>query len=312
MSNTTKEEVKKDVYQIVNEKIIQHLENGVVPWRQPWKESGLPQNLISKNVYRGINLLLLAALGYDRNYFLTSKQLTELGGSVIKGEKAHIVVYWNWVESKEETMSDGKPKKVPFLRYYLVYNVEQCEGIPEKELPTVVAREFTPLEHCEDILEQMPTSPKITHREQSAFYDPLRDVINMPKRETFDDEESYYATLFHELVHSTGHRSRLNRNGLLNMLTPFGGAAYSFEELIAEIGASYLCAFAQIDTHFEQSAAYISGWLEKFKSDNRFIIQASSYSQKATDYILNIKPTPPSADKDAAEQQGTPNDDLPF
>jgi antirestriction protein ArdC len=303
-----KEEAKKDVYQIVTERIIAQLEKGVIPWKQPWTESGLPKNLITKNTYRGINLLLLLSLGYERMFFLTSKQITELGATVKKDEKAHLVVYWNWVESKDEVTTDGKPKKAPFLRYYLVYNVDQCEGIDEDKIPEPTESKFTPIEYCENMVLNMPNLPTIKHKEQKAYYEPLRDFINMPKPETFENEDRYYATLFHELVHSTGHRSRLNRKGLLEM-TPFGSEAYSFEELIAEIGSSYLCYHAGIESPFEQQAAYIEGWLKKLQSDNRFIIQASSSAQKATDYILDLKPP---VDKEASEQQGTPADDCPL
>ena len=306
--STQKEEAKKDVYQIVTDRIITHLENGVIPWKQPWSEWGVPKNLITKNTYRGINLLLLLSLGYERNFFLTSKQIAELGASVKEGQKPHIVVYWNWVEPKEECTQEVKGKKIPFLRYYLVYNVDQCEGIEEDKIPAPKEREFTPIAVCEDMVQNMPNLPTIRHKEQKAYYHPVDDFINLPKQKSFDNEDRYYATLFHELVHSTGHRSRLNRKGLLDM-TPFGSEPYSFEELVAEIGASYLCFHAGIESPLEQQAAYIQGWLGVLKGDKRFILQASSFAQKATDYILNIQSK---TSDDTPNDSASSGDDLPF
>jgi len=283
--------VHHDVYTIVTNRIIAQLEEGTVPWRKSWSESGLPQNLISKRLYRGINLLLLASLGYSENFFLSYKQLKEVGGMVKEGEKAHIVVYWNWIlEHMElgERPSDhsGSAKKIPFLRYYKVFNIAQCEGIPERLIPTVT-REAYPIPACERIVEEMPKRPKVQHRDRSPYYNPLHDYVNMPKKESFESDEGYYATLFHELIHSTGHHSRLNRSTLIQM-AEFGSEPYSHEELVAEIGACYLeFKTGIIDKEFEQSAAYINGWLAKLRNDRKFIVSASSHAQKAADFILN-------------------------
>ena len=288
--------VKRDVYQIVTERIIERLEQGVVPWRQPWHDAGLPRNLITKRPYRGINVMLLASLGYSRNFFLTSKQLNELGGSIKAGEKPVLVVYWNWQESKTDSNADasgeegGVQKKVPFLRYYTVFNVAQCEGIPEGLIPQADERSAEPIPACEAIVSGMPRRPKILHKELRAFYDPVADAVNLPRRPYFRSDESYYATLFHELVQATGHPSRLNRKGL-NEMAEFGSEPYSFEELVAEIGACYLESHAGIaKAEFEQNVSYIKGWLKKFKDDKRFVVQASALAQKATDFILDAGP----------------------
>ena len=291
MEQTT---AKRDVYQIVTDRIIEKLEQGIVPWKQPWHDAGLPQNLITKRAYRGINVMLLAALGYERNFFLTSKQLNELGGSIKPHEKPQLVVYWNWQESKQDTNKEasneegGAEKKVPFLRYYTVFNVSQCDGIPESMMPQAVERTAEPIPACEAIVSHMPKRPEILHKELRAFYNPVADVVNVPRRPYFRSDESFYATLFHELVHSTGHPSRLNRKGL-NEMSEFGSDAYSFEELVAEIGACFLESHAGIaQTQFEQNTSYIKGWLKKLKDDKRFVVQASALAQKATDFVLNI------------------------
>jgi antirestriction protein ArdC len=197
-----------DVYTIATNKIIEHLEKGTVPWRKPWTDAGLPKNLISKKAYRGINVWLLAMCGYPRNYFLTFKQVKELGGSVKKDEKGHIVLFWKWVkkntatdtQQESEEANDKKDMK-PLLRYYLVFNIDQCIGIPETSIP-IISRTNEPLIACEKVLDEMPLVPVIEHKEQQAYYSPIRDIINMPRMDTFVSSEKYYATLFHEAVHN--------------------------------------------------------------------------------------------------------------
>ena len=293
MSNSTENAksggIKKDVFTIVTEKIIEQLEHGTVPWHKPWTNAGMPTNLISKKAYRGINLMLLSMLGYEQNFFLTFKQQQEIKGSVKKDEKPHMVAYWNFPDRKEDgeqPEQEERESKKAILRYYLVYNVSQCTGIDDK-IPPVTVREAQPLVACDAIVSGMPNPPTIKHKEARAYYSPLADLVNMPKQSTFESDESYYATLFHELVHSTGHHSRLDRFGLIQMSEISDGKhAYSFEELIAEIGSSYLQCYAGISSQFEQSAAYVAGWLQVLKNDHRFVISASSAAQKAVDYIL--------------------------
>ncbi len=278
----------KDVYTIVTERIIEQLNKGTAPWRQPWSFAGKPQNLISGRPYNGINLMLLACLGYEHNLFLTSKQLKEIGGSIKHDERPHIVVFWNFPD-KEEPEKEEK-KKTPYLRYYTVFNIEQCDGIPEKYLPNPNEVRAYSIETGELILKCMPQCPEIKFKEQRAYYDPLRDFINMPKKTSFESRQSYYATLFHELVHSTGHRSRLNRKDVIEM-HEFGSEPYSHEELVAEIGGCFLQSWSGIHAPFEQSVAYIQGWLQKLQNDKKFIFTAAKHAQKAVDFILNIEPT---------------------
>lgn len=284
---------RKDVYAIVTEQIIKQLEKGTVPWKQPWTDAGVPRNLISKRRYRGINVMLLSMLGYEQNLFLTYNQLQDLGGHVKKGEHGHIVVFWNYLEvslrQQDEPEDETSKRKVPYLRYYLVFNVAQCEGIPTWKLPAVTRAPISPIPLCEAIVEKMPQRPSIKYGvEQRAFYDPLHDYVNMPSRESFNSSESLYGTLMHELVHSTGHSSRVGRKDLLQMYEFNKLEAYSHEELVAEIGSCYLLSFAGITGQLEQSADYIKGWLSKLHDDAKFIFSAATQAQKATDFILNL------------------------
>ena len=276
-----------DIYTIVTNRIIEHLEKGVIPWRQTWTNAGLPKNLITGKNYRGINVWLLNSLGCSQNYFLSFKQVNDLGGSVKKGEKAQEVVFWKWMERKNK--ETGEKEKVPLLRYYKVFNIDQCSDIPIEKLPPVVERNNNPLETCEEIISEMPKRPDIRYKEHRAYYNRMHDFVNMPKIETFENSEEYYSTLFHELVHSTGHNERLNRKELLES-KGMRSKDYAAEELTAEMGATYLksCAGIPIE-QLENNAAYIQGWLERLKNDKRFIVHASVQAQKATDYILNIK-----------------------
>lgn len=279
-TNTT-----KDIYQIVTNQIIEKLENKIVPWQQPWTDAGLPKNLITNKPYKGVNVWLLNSLNYPQNYFLTFNQIKELGGSVKKGEKSQLVVFWKWIEKEDEQTKEIK--KVPFLKYYSVFNIDQCTGIPKEKLPIKEVRENNPIEACEKVVNEMPQKPKIKHDEQRAYYHIGEDFINMPKLETFVSSGRYYGTLFHELVHSTGHNERLSRRELLEQKGP-RTRDYAIEELTAEMGASYLKSYTGIPhQNFEDNIAYMQYWLEKLQRDKTFIVHASGQAQRAVDYILN-------------------------
>lgn len=272
-----------DIYQTVTDKIIAMLENGVIPWRKPWTGSaGMPKNLLSKKPYRGVNLWMLHASGYTSEYWLTYKQAQELGGSVRKGEKSTLVVYWKMLEVER----DGEKKKIPMLKYYNVFNVEQCEGVEHPTQDDVVIADFNPLEQCETIVANYPNPPTIEHVQQRAFYSRGDDKVNMPKPETFSRGQEYYSTLFHELVHSTGHESRLGR--LQNSVSGFGSTSYAKEELVAEMGAAYLCGLAGIENvTLENSAAYIASWLQRLRDDRKLVISAAAQANKAVDFIIS-------------------------
>jgi len=280
------------VYQIVTEHILAQLEAGVAPWRQPWKGSSLPCNMITLRPYRGINALLLGMAPFTSPYYLTFKQVQELGGTVKKGSKSQIVVFWkffNETEGEEEEQNSNQPKgrRPALLRYYRVFNFEQTEGL-ENHLPERNAAEFEPIDEAAKVIENMPQRPKIAHKEQRAFYSPKKDVVNLPLPESFISPSDYYATAFHELTHSTGHKSRLNRPSVANTekLAAFGSPDYSKEELIAELGSAFVCASVGIQNTLETSAAYLQGWLDVLREDSRMIVTAASAAQKAADFIL--------------------------
>ena len=285
-------ETKIDVYQIVTDRIIELLEKGTVPWQQPWRSGMLPMNLLSKRSYKGINVWLLASLNYEINAWLTFEQLKQLGGSVLRGEHGTIICFWKTIKKGDDLEEEENTAKKPhsILKYYKVFNVAQCTGIPEEMIPKIEVSEHEPILECEAIITGMPNCPPIKFKEQRAYYNPDADYINMPKKKSFLSTELYYSTLFHEMIHSTGHSSRLSRKTLTEM-NEFGGEAYSKEELVAEIGSCYLSNFAGIlQKNICDSTAYIDGWLKQLKNDKRFIVFAASQAQRAADYILNIAP----------------------
>jgi len=268
-----------DVYQIITNRIIQQLEKEVIPWRKPWAAGGHPQNLFTKRYYTGINTWLLGSLGYAQNYFLTWKQIKAVGASVIKGEQAAMVLFYKPSEGQGESI----------LRYYWVYNVEQVEHLPEILTIPYPPDTVNQLSACDEIIERMPNCPTIKHGKQAAFYDAVKDYINMPKQGSFGSIESYYSVLFHELIHSTGHPSRLNRKEIAEP-NAFASDSYSIEELTAEIGACYLNSIAGIiNKEFDNSARYIKGWIDVLKDNTRMIVYASGQAQRATDYILQVQ-----------------------
>lgn len=278
-----------DAYERITARILQQLENGTVPWRKPWRggEAGHPRNLVSGRHYRGVNVFLLACAPYDVPYWLTFRQAKKLGGRVQKGEESTPVVFWRWIE--RENADTGKVEKFPVLRHYNVFNLAQCDLPPEKvpEVATVPENNFEPIQVCEDVVAGMPDPPSIRHGGGSAYYRPATDSVQMPRPERFDVREEYYCALFHELTHSTGHPSRLDRPGITE-LKPFGTPDYSREELVAEMGATFLCGHCGIENAvINNSAAYIAGWLQSLRDDNRLVIQAAGAAQKAADLILH-------------------------
>ena len=282
-------EKRVDVYQLVTNRIIELLEQGAVPWRKPWSTGGMPQNLISKRPYRGINLMLLNAMSFEHPQFLTFKQLKTIGASVNKGEKGQFVVFTKMEE--KDIVKDGVPSKEKcyILRYYKVFNVDQCKDIPKAFMPTEEENANKEIPNCKTVVEQMPHAPKIVHKKAEAYYVPSEDYVNMPKLKSFSTSEEYYGTLFHELIHSTGHKSRCYRTEVTEN-PKFGTEPYSLEELVAEIGSCYLKSYTGLSIEdMSNNVAYIDGWLSVLKGDKRFILKASSRSQQAVEYILNTK-----------------------
>lgn len=276
--------MKKDVYQVITDRIIALIEKGTVPWRKPWKGSNqAPQNFVSRNAYRGINLFLLNAAGFASPFWLTFRQVQSLNARVKKGEKSFPVVFWKVLEEEEE----GETKRIPFLRCHSVFNLAQCEGITAPASPEM-NREFHPIEKCEKVPAHMPSPPTIEHGGARACYSPHLDTVSMPDAQMFESLEAYYGTLFHELTHATGHVTRLNRKEITEPIH-FGSDPYSREELVAEMGAAFLCGHSGIEnTTLEQSASYIQNWLRRLQDDRKLVVQAAAKAQQASDFILNV------------------------
>ena len=276
---------------MVTNLIIDRLEAGVVPWQMPWKSAnGIPCNLISKKGYRGFNFWYLLSFNFERPYFLTFNQVQELNAKIRKGSKSYPVVFWKMLDV---TKQDGTTEQIPFLRYYNVYHVDDVDGIAPEKIPSEKSndRELNPIGECERLIELWDDSPVIEFGRGQAAYSPGLDKVYMPSQRDFFTDEGYYAVLFHELVHSTGHKKRLNRHEKFPD-HKFGSQDYSQEELVAEMGAAYLCGICGIENRVDQSASYIKGWLRRFKDDNKIVVTAASYAQKAVDYIMEHQRQP--------------------
>lgn len=287
---TTKQQ-PRDVYQDVTDRIVSALESGTVPWRKPWSAPAEShRNPVSGTTYRGINpfLLELTAMGagYTDPRWLTFKQALSLGGAVRKGEKSTMVVFWKQIKVKDQDAGpDDRAKMIPLLRHYNVFNVAQCDGI---ELEAPAEREpFEPIAAAAGIVDAMPGRPTIGHGGDRAFYAPALDMVQLPEPGQFHEREHYYSTAFHELVHSTGHESRLNRPEVAGRGNhAFGSEEYSREELVAELGAAMLCGVSGIvPPTIDQSAAYIASWLRVLKDDRKLLVSAAGRAQRAADFI---------------------------
>jgi antirestriction protein ArdC len=273
--------VKMSVYEIVTEQIISQLQAGVVPWRKPWRTE-MPCNLISGKPYRGINIFLLAMQGRASRYWMTYKQAAELGGHVRAGERASVVTFWN-VGQEKLNKQTGKLSKPFLLRYYSVFNATQIDGIDQLKLGNA-SLPVPNIDACDALVAGMQNPPKYIDAD-AAWYRPSADTIGMPVKPRFNSAEGYYATLFHEMVHSTGHASRIGREGI-EQLNSFGSESYSREELVAELGASMLCGITGISPAvLDNSASYLQSWISRLKGDSKLVLGAASAAQKAADYI---------------------------
>lgn len=278
--------MKNNVYQIVTDRIIEQLEQGVIPWHKPW--TGVRNkafNRVSRKPYSLLNQMLLK---HDGEY-ASFKQWTDLGGKIRKGEKAEIIVFWKMLEVEEENKDGELEKKViPYLRYISVFHISQVDGVKPLETPF---HEVEPIADADKIIIDYITREAINFNEQAsneAYYSPNKDTVVVPMKEQYQHINEYYSTTFHELIHSTGHKKRLNRLET-STVASFGSETYSKEELVAEIGSATLLNILEIETQrtFTNSVAYIQNWLTVLRNDNRFIISASSQAEKAIDYILN-------------------------
>ena len=297
-------EPKIDVYEIVTNKILEKLEQGQVPWQKPWDiKTGLPCNITTGKEYNGINVMLLGSQNYDSKYWLSYKQCAEKGGNVKKGEKGSMIVFWNFLDKNtgKAVSNDSDHPKLksgdvfPILKYYTVFNVNQCENLDLKRLQEEIAAQNTvkpasdktPIEAMQAIVDQYQDGPEIKFGFTKACYCPSTDEINMPKPEHFNSIEEHYSTLYHEMIHSTGHEDRLKRRDSIEY-RQFGDEAYSKEELVAEMGSSFLSAKAGIEHKtIDNSTAYIQSWMKALKNDKKLLITAAGQAQKAANYITN-------------------------
>ena len=266
-----------DVYQSVTDRIIASLEEGTVPWRKPWVGGG-PRNVENGRFYTGINPFLLALAPYGDPRWGTYKAIKRVGGQVRRHQKSTQIVLLKRVNKRRDKKApEVEPDSYFLFRYYSVFNAEQADGLPPFE---DVAFDNEPIERAEQISLGF-IGPTVTFGGDRAFYSPTTDMVRVPMLDQFESAEAYYSTLYHELVHSTGHESRLDRLEH----TGFGTGPYAKEELVAEMGAAMLCGMAGIE-NLDQSAAYIANWLEPLRNDKKFVVSAAGMAQKAADLIL--------------------------
>ena len=313
---------KRTSYQIITQTIVDELKKGNIPWKKPWKIER-PRN-IRGSFYKGINLLLLSMKPYSCPVWATFLQIKQKGGKVKKGEKGSFVVFkkaYHVLKIPEEkikqlgltqerimdlqreinkygeivSMEDEDLKKeieqhvitVWTDRLYTVFNLEQTTLDIDKYWKPATSSKVNPVEKAENIINNMPQKPPIYHRGQRAYYDPQEDIVVIPHQKTFKSTRGYYETIFHELVHSTGHPKRLNRKSLTTATRRRNSKEYSLEELVAVIGSAFLCAEAGIKPDFKNVAAYCKGWIKVLQNDQKIIFKAASMAQKAVDFILN-------------------------
>ena len=275
----------KDTYTLVTDRIIAELEAGTIPWRKPWT---CAQPAISHTTGKAYSLLNQLLLGGRSGEYLTFNQAAKEGGRVRKGEKASMVVFWKWLKIEDD--DTGEEKEVPFLRYYSVFHVDQCEGIAprfrasEPSIITPAAANDAAENMIQDYLHRSGVR-LVAHESSEAFYRPSTDTVVLPLRTQFADTAEYYSTAFHELTHSTGHPKRLNR---ITETARFGSSSYSKEELCAELGASFLVNHLGLETigNFRNNAAYIKHWLRVLKEDKRLLVTAAGQADKAVHLIL--------------------------
>lgn len=271
--------MSNQVATIVTNKILEKIEAGTLPWRKPWA-NGWQASYISKRPYTGFNQILLQMEAQEQNFssnlWLTFNQASKLG-KVSKGSKSTPIIFWGMGEDDTATDKDGKPKTYRFMRYYRVFNACQVEGLKLEE------SKFQLKPKAESVAKDYLTREKIElrHGGNRACYSPSLDNITLPPQAQFKDSAGYYSTLFHEITHSTGHKSRLDRE----LSTSFGTDDYSKEELIAELGACMVCHHTGITPELDNSASYIKGWSKALKDNRNLIISASSKAQKAFEYI---------------------------
>jgi antirestriction protein ArdC len=276
--------MKRDLYQTVTDKIVAQLEAGTLPWVKGWSTSGsmVPMNAVSNRPYSGINVLLYWAsleCGWSRPRFLTFKQAKDAGGHVRKGETGMPLYFFKQLDITDK--ATGEDKTIPMLRQYTVFNVAQCGGLSDRIMGEITA----PLNQAQRqrLADDFIAATGADFREGAGApcYVPSKDFVTVPRFAEFQDSPEYYAASFHELVHWTGHKSRLDRD----LKGRFDVDAYAMEELVAELGAAFLCAEFGLDNAHANQASYLDHWLKVLKADNRAIFTAASKAQAAANYL---------------------------
>jgi antirestriction protein ArdC len=273
-----------ELYQAVTDRIVADLEKGVKPWTQPWKGSTagngkpvLPCNLATGRAYSGVNTLILWAetmgRGYPTHQWVTFKQANDMGGRVRQGEKSVPVIFTKWIEEEK----DGKVQKVPVVRWFYVFNRAQLSGIDSIPEPEPMSPQIA---NAAAIMDK--SGIPVVRGHTKAFYDIAADTIYLPDFKAFSSGEAYLRTAFHEAIHGTGHQKRLNRE----FGKRFGDSRYAMEELVAELGAAFLCARTNL-AYASENAEYIGAWVAKMKEDNRVIFRASSHASQAAEWLYN-------------------------
>jgi antirestriction protein ArdC len=289
--------MKRDLYGEVTARIITELERGAAPWVKPWSATpgqNVPQNAVTNRPYSGCNVILLWLArnrGWATPRFLTFKQALELGGHVRKGEHGTKVYFVKQLQIKDSDREGGDTRLVPMLREYTVFNVDQCENLPDGVKAGKLMRVRNP--DTRDILADeflLSTGADIREGHGEALYVPSGDFISMPAFEAFKGSDHFYNVAFHELTHWTGHKSRLDRD----LKNRFGSRDYAAEELVAELGAAFLCAEFGFDGDV-RNAGYIASWIELLKADKRAFFTACSKASKAADYLRRLALAEPPA-----------------
>ena len=296
--------MEKNVYSIITEIIIEKLESGIVPWQKPWKNYKdnalvLHQNYVTKKAYKGINQFLLNCSPFNSPYWLSFKQISQAGLKLKKGSKAFPVFYFrpfytdmdgNIIDIKDaESIEEGNSNLHFMMKYYKVFNASCVEGLENAVFPIQETNdddEARNILNCEKLMFNWKDKPLYQNHLSKACYYPQLDMINLPKKSAFNTIEEYYSTAFHEMIHATGHENRLNRQNSMEARA-FGSENYSKEELVAEMGASFLCGVMGIENRtIDNSAAYIKSWLGVLKGDKKLVVVAASQAEKAANYIL--------------------------
>jgi antirestriction protein ArdC len=281
----------RDLYNEVSTRIAEQLARGVVPWERDWSATAgnnAVANAVTKRAYSGVNVVLLwqvlSTHGYHVPRFLTFKQALELGGNVRKGEHGHKVYLVKRIEARDDDNADSdNPRQITMLREYTVFNVAQCDGLPARVMEASAGKPRNNEARDVDADEFLRNTGADIREGGDPYYAPGADFISLPRFEAYRHASGFYATAFHELTHWTGHATRLGRD----FRGRFGDRHYAAEELVAELGAAFLCAEFGFDNG-DRHAAYIASWIELLKADKRAFFTACSKAQAATDYLRSV------------------------